>query len=66
MSAAEAGRSATRGRGLVLGTLCLAALILNLDTTIVNVALPALDLLAAETHRRAGVIAALAGSGARP
>jgi hypothetical protein len=29
-------------RGLVLGTLCLAALILNLDTTIVNVALPAL------------------------
>jgi hypothetical protein len=112
----------------VLGTLCLAALILNLDTTIVNVALPALvrrlgattsgpavgggclqrgirrlgagrgqhrpnrrpsdketrmpspdpadhdvidaldslDLLAAETHRRAGVIAALAGSGARP
>ena len=50
----------------MLGTLCLAALILNLDTTIVNVALPALDLLAAETHRRAGVIAALAGSGARP
>jgi EmrB/QacA subfamily drug resistance transporter len=42
MSAAEAGRSAMRGRGMVLGTLCLAALILNLDTTIVNVALPAL------------------------
>jgi EmrB/QacA subfamily drug resistance transporter len=31
-----------RGKGLVLGTLCLASLILNLDTTIVNVALPAL------------------------
>ena len=31
-----------RGRGLVLVTLCLAALIINLDTTIVNVALPAL------------------------
>jgi EmrB/QacA subfamily drug resistance transporter len=31
-----------RGKGLVLGTLCLAALILNLDTTIVNVALPTL------------------------
>jgi EmrB/QacA subfamily drug resistance transporter len=42
MSAAEAGRQAMRGKGLVLGTLCLAALILNLDTTIVNVALPAL------------------------
>ena len=31
-----------KGRGLVLVTLCLAALIINLDTTIVNVALPAL------------------------
>src|SRR5262249_21037262 len=31
-----------RGRGLILVTLCLAALIINLDTTIVNVALPAL------------------------
>jgi len=31
-----------RGKGLILGTLCLAALILNLDTTIVNVALPTL------------------------
>jgi EmrB/QacA subfamily drug resistance transporter len=31
-----------RGRELVLVTLCLAALIINLDTTIVNVALPAL------------------------
>src|SRR5499425_419440 len=31
-----------RGRGLILVTLCLAALIVNLDTTIVNVALPAL------------------------
>jgi EmrB/QacA subfamily drug resistance transporter len=31
-----------RGRVLVLVTLCLAALIINLDTTIVNVALPAL------------------------
>ena len=31
-----------RGRWLVLVTLCLAALIINLDTTIVNVALPAL------------------------
>src|SRR5262249_58219604 len=31
-----------RGRGLILLTLCLAALIINLDTTIVNVALPAL------------------------
>ena len=31
-----------RGKGLILGTLCLAALIINLDTTIVNVALPAL------------------------
>jgi EmrB/QacA subfamily drug resistance transporter len=39
---AGAERPAVRGKGLVLGTLCLAALILNLDTTIVNVALPAL------------------------
>ena len=31
-----------RDTGLVLVTLCLAALIINLDTTIVNVALPAL------------------------
>ena len=31
-----------RGRVLILVTLCLAALIINLDTTIVNVALPAL------------------------
>jgi MFS family permease len=31
-----------RGRGLILVTLCLAALSINLDTTIVNVALPAL------------------------
>ena len=31
-----------KGKGLVLVTLCLAALIINLDTTIVNVALPAL------------------------
>jgi EmrB/QacA subfamily drug resistance transporter len=31
-----------RNKGLVLVTLCLAALIINLDTTIVNVALPAL------------------------
>jgi EmrB/QacA subfamily drug resistance transporter len=31
-----------RGRGLILVTLCLAALIVNLDTTIVNVALPSL------------------------
>src|SRR5262245_46053331 len=31
-----------RGRGLILITLCLAALIINLDTTIVNVALPSL------------------------
>jgi EmrB/QacA subfamily drug resistance transporter len=31
-----------KGRGLILATLCLAALIINLDTTIVNVALPAL------------------------
>ena len=31
-----------RDRGLILATLCLAALIINLDTTIVNVALPAL------------------------
>jgi len=31
-----------RDKGLVLVTLCLAALIINLDTTIVNVALPAL------------------------
>src|SRR5215470_581085 len=31
-----------KGRGLILVTLCLAALIINLDTTIVNVALPAL------------------------
>jgi EmrB/QacA subfamily drug resistance transporter len=42
MSAAETGALTVRGKGLVLGTLCLAALILNLDTTIVNVALPAL------------------------
>jgi EmrB/QacA subfamily drug resistance transporter len=33
---------AMRSRGLILVTLCLAALIINLDTTIVNVALPAL------------------------
>jgi len=33
---------AIRGRALILATLCLAALIINLDTTIVNVALPAL------------------------
>jgi EmrB/QacA subfamily drug resistance transporter len=33
---------ATRGKGLILVTLCLAALVINLDTTIVNVALPAL------------------------
>jgi EmrB/QacA subfamily drug resistance transporter len=38
----EAGGSVVRGRGVVLATLCLAALILNLDTTIVNVALPVL------------------------
>src|SRR6266704_1839575 len=31
-----------RGKGLILVTLCLAALIINLDTTIVNVALPTL------------------------
>jgi EmrB/QacA subfamily drug resistance transporter len=31
-----------KGRGLILVTLCLAALIINLDTTIVNVGLPAL------------------------
>src|SRR5499426_1491492 len=31
-----------RGRALILVTLCLAALIINLDTTIVNVALPSL------------------------
>ena len=31
-----------KGRGVILVTLCLAALIINLDTTIVNVALPAL------------------------
>src|SRR5215472_14930049 len=31
-----------RDKGLILVTLCLAALIINLDTTIVNVALPAL------------------------
>jgi EmrB/QacA subfamily drug resistance transporter len=35
-------RLAVRGKGLILVTLCLAALIINLDTTIVNVALPAL------------------------
>src|SRR5215470_16074119 len=33
---------AMRGKGLILATLSLAALIINLDTTIVNVALPAL------------------------
>jgi MFS family permease len=33
---------AMRGRGLILATLCLAALIINLDITILNVALPAL------------------------
>jgi MFS family permease len=31
-----------RGKGLILVTLCLAALIINLDITIVNVALPSL------------------------
>ena len=30
------------GKGFILATPCLAALIINLDTTIVNVALPAL------------------------
>ena len=34
-----------RGRGLILVTLCLAALIINLDIAIVNVALPALPAL---------------------
>jgi len=33
---------AARAKGHTLATLCLAALIINLDTTIVNVALPAL------------------------
>src|SRR5262249_13697168 len=36
------GGGIMKGRGLILVTLCLAALIINLDTTIVNVALPAL------------------------
>ena len=33
---------AARAKGLTSATLCMAALIINLDTTIVNVALPAL------------------------
>ena len=37
-----ATRSRGGGKGLILATLCLAASIINLDTTIVNVALPAL------------------------
>jgi hypothetical protein len=37
-----ANSAAQRGKGLILLTLCLAALIINLDTTIVNVALPTL------------------------
>jgi len=36
-----ATRSRGGGKGLILATLCLAALIINLDTTIVNVALAA-------------------------
>lgn len=43
MTTTTASRSpAARAKGLTLATLCLAALIINLDTTIVNVALPAL------------------------
>ena len=34
------GGLVVKGRWLILVTLCLAALIINLDTTIVNVALP--------------------------
>ncbi|MBO0815059.1 MAG: MFS transporter, partial [Actinobacteria bacterium] len=42
MTTASSHSWALRGRGLILVTLCLAALVINLDTTIVNVALPAL------------------------
>src|SRR5262249_34172376 len=46
-----------KGRGLILVTLCLAALIINLDTTIVNVALPSLvRQLGATTTRLRGVV----------
>ena len=40
MTTAASRSPATRARGLILATLCLAALIINLDVTIVNVALP--------------------------
>ncbi|HEX5302088.1 MAG TPA: MFS transporter [Streptosporangiaceae bacterium] len=42
MTFAHGQTRAGRGKGLILVTLCLAALAINLDTTIVNVALPAL------------------------
>ena len=42
MTTATTPAAGMRGKGLILVTLCLAALIINLDTTIVNVALPAL------------------------
>ena len=45
-----AARSRGGGKGLILATLCLAALIINLDTTIVNAALPALVRLARCLH----------------
>ena len=38
------------GKGFILATPCLAALIINLDTTIVNAALPALVRLARCLH----------------
>ena len=45
-----ATRRRSGGKGLILATLCLAALIINLDTTIVNAALPALVRLARCLH----------------
>ena len=45
-----ATRSQGGGKGLILATPCLVALIINLDTTIVNAALPALVRLARCLH----------------
>ena len=45
-----------KGKGLILVTLCLAALIINLDTTIVNVALPALVRQLGATTTSAGYL----------
>ena len=43
MPPVEAEPVVQRRKGLILLSLCLAALIINIDVTIVNVALPSLD-----------------------